>query len=196
MFTHGLNAFSQCVNRSATKRKISELAVSSSCPSDSSSASLGCVPSAPCSWLTPFAWDPMAVLCWNAGRYFSEGWQQRSEFGGSLWPWQGDLLRWSWQRSLQLFLYDSVQLWTCLFYLYLRRVHLKIGYVLLLQHSVLSATGVHITVLYPKDELRVQVPLVPQHQLDQSDVALPYIPNRTLTETFLKHFFKLFLNTF
>jgi len=142
MFTHGLNAFSQCVNRSATKRKISELAVSSSCPSDSSSASLGCVPSAPCSWLTPFAWDPMAVLCWNAGRYFSEGWQQRSEFGGSLWPWQGDLLRWSWQRSLQLFLYDSVQLWTCLFYLYLRRVHLKIGYVLLLQHSVLSATDV------------------------------------------------------
>lgn len=55
---------------------------------------------------------------------------------------------------------------------------------------------VHITVLYLKDELCVQVPLVPQHQLDQSDVALPYIPNRTLTETFLKHFFKLFLNTF
>lgn len=156
---------------------MSELAVSSSCPSDASLASLGCVPSAPCSWLTPFPWDPVVVLCGNAGKYFSDCWQQRLQFGGSLWPRQGDLLWWSWQRSLQLFLYDSVQLWTCLFYLYLQRVRLKIGYVLLPHSSFISAQRficcrcVHITVLYLKDESCVQVPLVPQHQLDQSDVS-------------------------
>lgn len=45
----------------------------------------------------------------ESGSHFSENWQHWSEFGGSSWLWRDDLLpRWSWQRSLQLFLYSLV----------------------------------------------------------------------------------------
>lgn len=59
MFAHDLNAFSYCVNLSASKRNVSELATSSSHPSDSSIAFPKCVLSALHSWEMQFATHAM-----------------------------------------------------------------------------------------------------------------------------------------
>lgn len=109
MFTHGLNDFSQCVNLSASKRKISELAVSSSCPVTPAWPLWGVCHRllAPgCHLFHGIQWLFCVGMLANTS---SECWKQRLEFGGFLWPRQGDLLRWSWQRNLQLMIQCSYE---------------------------------------------------------------------------------------